>query len=300
MTPFRAQWLRRRWRSRSRAGCVAGARLGGARRERPGGARGARPRLRVPRRPAGAVRRRPRRLAGRAGRDPRAERRGQDHARAAPERHPAPTAGGTVQGRRVPVAKAEPGRDPPAGRPGVPGPGRPAVHADGARGRRVRTRQPRPARRRARRAGGRRRWPRWAWPASRTGRRTTSASGSADGSRSPPCSRCTRSARAGRAVVATSTRPPAGSSPTCCSRSTSRSLMVTHDLPYALQLCPRSVVLSTGVVVADGPTARPAVPTSDLMAAHRLELPFGFDPRSTAVPSPEPGARAAGWIGSLP
>ena len=31
-------------------------------------------------------------------------------------------------------------------------------------------------------------------------------------------------------------------------------LMVTHDLPYALELCPRSVVLSDGVVVADGPT----------------------------------------------
>ena len=31
-------------------------------------------------------------------------------------------------------------------------------------------------------------------------------------------------------------------------------LMVTHDLPYALELCPRSVVLSEGVVVADGAT----------------------------------------------
>ena len=32
-------------------------------------------------------------------------------------------------------------------------------------------------------------------------------------------------------------------------------LLVTHDLPYALELCPRSVILSDGVVVADGPTA---------------------------------------------
>ncbi|HET8717554.1 MAG TPA: ABC transporter ATP-binding protein [Nocardioidaceae bacterium] len=56
-------------------------------------------------------------------------------------------------------------------------------------------------------------------------------------------------------------------------------LMVTHDLPYALQLCPRSVVLSGGVIVADGSTYD--VLTDDaLMAAHRLELPFGFDPRS--------------------
>ena len=58
-------------------------------------------------------------------------------------------------------------------------------------------------------------------------------------------------------------------------------LMVTHDLPYALQLCPRSVVLSDGVVVADGPTYD--VLTDDaLMRAHRLELPFGFDPHRTS------------------
>ena len=56
-------------------------------------------------------------------------------------------------------------------------------------------------------------------------------------------------------------------------------LMVTHDLPYAFELCPRSVVLSDGVVVADGATYD--VLTDDaLMAAHRLELPFGFDPRT--------------------
>jgi cobalt/nickel transport system ATP-binding protein len=60
-------------------------------------------------------------------------------------------------------------------------------------------------------------------------------------------------------------------------------LMVTHDLPYALELCPRSVVLSDGSVVADGPTYD--VLTDDaLMAAHRLELPFGFDPRSVGNP----------------
>jgi cobalt/nickel transport system ATP-binding protein len=57
-------------------------------------------------------------------------------------------------------------------------------------------------------------------------------------------------------------------------------LMVTHDLPYALELCPRSVVLSDGHVVADGTTYD--VLTDDaLMRRHRLELPFGFDPRST-------------------
>jgi cobalt/nickel transport system ATP-binding protein len=55
-------------------------------------------------------------------------------------------------------------------------------------------------------------------------------------------------------------------------------LMVTHDLPYALELCPRSVVLSDGVVVADG-TTYDVLTDDNLMRAHRLELPFGFDPR---------------------
>lgn len=52
-------------------------------------------------------------------------------------------------------------------------------------------------------------------------------------------------------------------------------LMVTHDLPYALQLCPRSVVLDDGVVVADGPT-RELLADRALLERHRLELPFGF------------------------
>ncbi|MDQ3787827.1 MAG: energy-coupling factor ABC transporter ATP-binding protein [Actinomycetota bacterium] len=52
-------------------------------------------------------------------------------------------------------------------------------------------------------------------------------------------------------------------------------LMVTHDLPYALQLCPRSVLIDDGVVVADGPT-RELLADAELLAAHRLELPFGF------------------------
>jgi cobalt/nickel transport system ATP-binding protein len=57
-------------------------------------------------------------------------------------------------------------------------------------------------------------------------------------------------------------------------------LIVTHDLPYALQLCGRSVVLSGGAVVADGPT-RDILSDEPFMAAHRLELPFGFDPTLT-------------------
>ncbi len=55
-------------------------------------------------------------------------------------------------------------------------------------------------------------------------------------------------------------------------------LMVTHDLPYALELCPRAVVLHEGVVAADGSTYDVMTDT-ELMRKHRLELPFGFDPR---------------------
>ena len=61
-------------------------------------------------------------------------------------------------------------------------------------------------------------------------------------------------------------------------------LMVTHDLPYALELCPRAVVLDAGRIVADGPTPD-LLADRGLMAAHRLELPFGFDPEQ-ARPRP--------------
>ncbi|MDK3257738.1 energy-coupling factor ABC transporter ATP-binding protein [Blastococcus capsensis] len=57
-------------------------------------------------------------------------------------------------------------------------------------------------------------------------------------------------------------------------------LMVTHDLPYAAQLCSRSVILDGGVVVADGPTPD-VLSDAGLLAAHRLELPYGFDPTRT-------------------
>jgi len=54
-------------------------------------------------------------------------------------------------------------------------------------------------------------------------------------------------------------------------------LVVTHDLPYALELCPRTVVLDRGQVVADGPT-RDVLADEGFMRAHRLELPAGFNP----------------------
>lgn len=52
-------------------------------------------------------------------------------------------------------------------------------------------------------------------------------------------------------------------------------LMVTHDLPYALELCHRSVILSSGTIVADRSTYD-LLADEDLIKQHRLELPFGF------------------------
>ncbi len=56
-------------------------------------------------------------------------------------------------------------------------------------------------------------------------------------------------------------------------------LIVTHDLPYALEMCPRAIILDEGRVVADGPT-RDLLSDEAFMKSHRLELPAGFDPRS--------------------
>ena len=52
-------------------------------------------------------------------------------------------------------------------------------------------------------------------------------------------------------------------------------LMVTHDIPYAYELCERSIVLSGGIVVADGDT-KTILSDSKLLSDNRLELPVGF------------------------
>jgi cobalt/nickel transport system ATP-binding protein len=59
-------------------------------------------------------------------------------------------------------------------------------------------------------------------------------------------------------------------------------LMVTHDLPYALELCQRSVILSQGTIVADGNTFD-ILCNEALMAENRLELPFGFEPKNQSL-----------------
>jgi cobalt/nickel transport system ATP-binding protein len=53
-------------------------------------------------------------------------------------------------------------------------------------------------------------------------------------------------------------------------------LVVTHDLPFAAQLCERAVVLSAGRIVADG-RCLDILRDEELLAAHDLELPLGFD-----------------------
>jgi cobalt/nickel transport system ATP-binding protein len=70
-------------------------------------------------------------------------------------------------------------------------------------------------------------------------------------------------------------------------------VIVTHDLPLAAVLCERSVLLSAGRIVADGPT-RELLEDEQLLAAHDLELPEGFSLRSLpAWPRSRPAASAS-------
>ena len=107
----------------------------------------------LPRRAAGAPRRRPRGRARRAHRPARAQRRGQDHADAPPQRAHVGSGGARDRGRRRRPRHAA--RAAPARRGRVPGSRRPAVHADRDGGRGLRAAEPRARRRRGARAGGR-------------------------------------------------------------------------------------------------------------------------------------------------
>ena len=52
-------------------------------------------------------------------------------------------------------------------------------------------------------------------------------------------------------------------------------LIATHDLDLALELCDRTVVLSQGSIVFDGPTER-ILSDSQLLESHALELPLSY------------------------
>jgi len=53
-------------------------------------------------------------------------------------------------------------------------------------------------------------------------------------------------------------------------------LVTTHDLPFAAEMCERTVILAKGMVVADGPTDA-LLADEALLATNDLELPLGFD-----------------------
>jgi len=53
-------------------------------------------------------------------------------------------------------------------------------------------------------------------------------------------------------------------------------LVTTHDLPLAAELCERAVILAAGRIVGDGP-CHEILADGELLAAHDLELPAGFD-----------------------
>ena len=52
-------------------------------------------------------------------------------------------------------------------------------------------------------------------------------------------------------------------------------IMVTHDLPFAYELCERSVILAEGSIVADDETSK-ILKDKRLLERYRLELPKGF------------------------
>ncbi len=68
-------------------------------------------------------------------------------------------------------------------------------------------------------------------------------------------------------------------------------IVVTHDLAFALETCPRSVIVDQGRIVADGATHE-LLANPELLSRHRLELPFGY-PAPTGAPQPRSSRHSA-------
>jgi energy-coupling factor transporter ATP-binding protein EcfA2 len=61
---------------------------------------------------------------------------------------------------------------------------------------------------------------------------------------------------------------------------TATRIIATHDLELVVELCPRSILLDNGQLIADGPTLQ-LLRDEDLMLKHGLEVPASLRQRST-------------------
>lgn len=75
-------------------------------------------------------------------------------------------------------------------------------------------------------------------------------------------------------------------------------VIASHDLEFVVELCPRSIVLDRGRVVADGPTVE-LLGNEELMLAHGLERPHILQHQHPHPPyawKPQPGSEAPGGM----
>lgn len=70
-------------------------------------------------------------------------------------------------------------------------------------------------------------------------------------------------------------------------------LLVTHDLPFAAELCERAVIIDGGRVAGHGP-CRELLGDAELLARHGLELPAGCDLDRVALRVPAEHGTARG------
>ena len=53
-------------------------------------------------------------------------------------------------------------------------------------------------------------------------------------------------------------------------------IVITHDLPFVIEVCERAVIMDDGKIVVDGPVDE-LFADEDLLERHGLELPLGFE-----------------------